>query len=134
MPYTENRRKAVRVQLTPTIEAALSHFPVSVADVSVSGARIQHDTPLTLTPGKRFVLDFALKGERFVLSCTVARSRLELNPITRRMTYTTGLRFIDIDEFTIARLWSVLGCPSVDALARETAKTEPAYGFEIRSH
>lgn len=134
MPYTGNRRKAVRVQLTPTVPASLSHFPVSLVDVSVSGARIQHETPLTLTPGKRFVLEFKLNGERFVLTCAVARSRVELSPTTRRMTYTTGIRFLDLDEFTIARLWSTLGCPTLDALARDHASDEPSYGFEIRTH
>ena len=130
MANTEDRRRAPRVQLKPAAGAELSRFPVNVADVSVTGARLQHDNPLTLTPGKRFVLNLVCNGERFTLTCTVARSRLEINPSTRRMTYTTGVRFVDIDEFTIARLWSAISTAFADSLRRE-APTGPL-GFEIR--
>jgi hypothetical protein len=133
MAHNQDRRNAPRVQLRPTIGGELSHFAVTVADVSVTGARIQHETPLMMTPGKRFVLDFVCNGERFVLPCTVARSRLETNKVTRRLTYTTGIRFVDIDEFTVARLWAAIRATVVDVLAQDTAPL-PALGFEILSH
>ena len=118
-----DRRKALRVQLTPAVAAALSHVPVSVADVSMTGARIQHDAPLTILPGKRFVLEFSCNGERFRMNCTVARARMEMNPETRRISYTTGVRFMEIDEFTLARLWA--------AVDFDRAAAGSAYAFQI---
>jgi hypothetical protein len=127
MAHNQNRRNAVRVQLKPTLDGALSRFPVTLADISTTGARLQHDNPLMFQPGKRFVLEFVCDGEQFRLTCTVARSRMETNPSTRRLTYTTGVRFVELDEFTVARLWAVIAYPT-------STTNEASLGFEILSH
>ncbi len=133
MARNEDRRTAPRIQMKPAVEAALAHMPVTITDVSASGARIHHETPFAVHTGKRFVLELTFGGQRFSLTCTIARSRLEMNPATRRTGYVSGLRFVDVDEFTIARFWMAMAYPSVQVSVRE-ATLERAYAFEILPH
>ena len=132
MRRLEEKRNARRIRLEPAVAGSLSHFPVSIIDLSSSGARIQHDAPLTFSPGKRFVLEFICEGERFRLTCTVARSRMEMNP-SHRTIYTTGVRFSDLEEAMIDRLWGIMGFLAVDTLAHETISVE-ASDFELITH
>ena len=127
------KRSARRLPLDPPVAGSLSHFPVSVIDLSTSGARIQHDAPLVFNPGKRFVLEFACEGERFHLTCTVARQRVEMHRSTHRTIYTSGVRFVELDADDIDRLWGLIGLLAVDVLAHE-ASAEPIYDFEVVSH
>ena len=130
----DEKRNARRIRLDPPVAGSLSHFPVSVVDLSTSGARIQHDAPMTFHPGKRFVLEFACEGETFHLTCTVARSRMEMNRSAHRTIYTSGVHFVELDETTIDRLWGLIGLLAVDVLAHETSIAEAAYEFEILTH
>ncbi len=132
MRQKEEKRNARRIRLHPAVAGSLSHFPVSLIDLSSSGARIQHDAPLTFQPGKRFILEFACEGERFRVGCTVARSRMELNP-SHRTIYTTGIRFSDLDENTIDRIWGMMGYLAVDTLAHEVIESESS-DFELLSY
>ncbi|HUP46630.1 MAG TPA: PilZ domain-containing protein, partial [Thermoanaerobaculia bacterium] len=90
------KRNARRLRLQPSVAGDLSHIPVSVVDLSSSGARIQHDAPLIFQPGKRFCLSFSCDGERFHIPCTVARSRLDIQNSAHRKVYTSGVRFVDL--------------------------------------
>ena len=130
MATKEDKRNARRIRLVPPAAGDLSHFPVSVVDLSTSGARIQHDGPLTFQPGKRFVLSFTCDGERFRLSCTVARSRLDIQNSAHRKVYTSGVRFVDVDEDTSERLWGLIGLLAIDVLAHEAAAADE-YEFTI---
>ena len=133
MVRKEDKRNARRIQLDPPVAGSLSHFPVSVIDLSTSGARIQHDAPLTFHPGKRFVLEFACEGDRFHLTCTVARQRMEMQRSAQRTIYTSGVRFVDLNAEDIDRLWGLIGLLAVDVLAHESV-IEPVYDFEVISH
>lgn len=113
------RRHARRIRLEPPIAGDLSHVPVSVVDLSTSGARVQHDEPLLFQPGKRFLLEFRCDGDRFRLVCTVARSRLDISSSARRKVYISGVRFVDVDESTSERLWGLIGLLAIDVLAHE---------------
>ena len=133
MTARDDRRHARRIALEPPIAGQLSHFPVSVIDLSTSGARVQHDASLPFHPGKRFVLEFRCDGEKFVLHCTVARSRLDINSSAHRKVYTSGVRFVDVSEETAERLWGLIGFLAIDILAHEAATTE-IHEFSILSN
>jgi len=132
MRNNDEKRNARRIRLEPAVAGSLSHFPVSIVDLSSSGARIQHDAPLTFQPSKRFILEFNCEGEHFRLPCTVARSRMEMNP-SHRTIYTTGIRFSELEESMIDHLWGIMGFLAVDMLAHETA-TSDASDFELLTH
>ena len=132
MREKDDKRSGRRIRLEPAVAGNLSHFPVSIMDLSSSGARIQHDAPLTFQPGKRFVLEFSCEGERFRLTCTVARSRMEMNP-SHRTIYTTGVRFAELDETTTDKLWGMMGYLAVDLLEHQGMVADQS-DFEILTH
>ena len=126
----EEKRNARRLELQPPVAGSLSHQPVSLIDLSSSGARIQHDAKMLFQPGKRFVLEFSCDGEKFRLSCTVARSRMEMNG--SRTLYTSGVRFVDLSEEDDERLWGLIGFLAVDVLAHQAPTDEVE--FQILTH
>lgn len=132
MRQNEEKRKARRIRLQPAVAGSLSHLPVSIVDLSSSGARIQHDAPFTFQPGKRFILEFICEGEHFRLPCTVARSRMEMNP-SHRTIYITGVRFAEMEEEMIDHLWGIMGFLAVDILAQEPMTSESS-DFELITH
>ena len=134
MDSKPDRRHARRLPIEPPIAGDLSHIPVSVVDLSTSGARIQHDAALVFQPGKRFVLEFRCDGEKFRINCNVARSRLDINKSAHRKVYTSGVRFIDMDRETSERLWGLIGVLAIDVLAHEADQHDRAaadYQFAI---
>ena len=126
-PKTD-RRHARRLRIEPPIAGDLSHVPVSVVDLSTSGARIQHDAALVFQPGKRFVLEFRCDGEKFRINCNVARSRLDINNSAHRKVYTSGVRFVEMDEETAERLWGLIGFLAIDVLSHEGDRADRAAG------
>ena len=126
----EEKRNARRICLQPPAAGDLSHVPVSVVDLSSSGARIQHDTRLLFQPGKRFLLSFTCDGEKFSIPCNVARSRLDINNSAHRKVYTSGVKFVDMNDDTEDRLWGLLGVLAIDVLAHEAAAHDE-YEFAI---
>ena len=126
----EEKRNARRIRLQPPAAGDLSHIPVSVADLSTSGARIQHDTRLLFQPGNRFMLSFTCDGEKFSIPCNVARSRLDIQNSAHRKVYTTGVKFVEMTEETEERLWGLLGVLAIDVLAHEAAAHDE-YEFTI---
>ena len=126
----EEKRNARRIRLQPPAAGDLSHVPVSVVDLSSSGARIQHDTRLLFQPGKRFTLSFTCDGEKFSIPCNVARSRLDIHNSAHRKVYTSGVKFTEMTEDTEERLWGLLGVLAIDVLAHEAASHDE-YEFTI---
>ena len=129
----EEKRNARRIHLAQPVDGNLSHFPVAVVDLSTSGARIQHDSPLGFHPGKRYTLEFSCEGDRFELRCQLVRSRMEQNrgDEKRHLVYTSGLRFTDLDEESIERLWGLIALLAIDVLEQEAFRGEIPYEFEI---
>lgn len=133
MATKDDRRHARRISIQPPIAGQLSHFPVSLIDLSTSGARVQHDAAMPFHPGKRFVLEFSCDGEKFHVNCTVARSRLDINSSAHRKVYTSGVRFIEVSEDTAERLWGLIGFLAIDVLAHEAAAAD-VHEFSILSN
>jgi hypothetical protein len=133
MGQKEEKRNARRIRLEPPVAGDLSHFPVSVIDLSTSGARIQHDSALVFQPGKRFLLSFTCDGDKYLLPCTVARSRLDIQSSANRKLYTTGIRFLDLSDDTAERVWGLIGLLAIDVLAHQAAAVEE-YEFQILSN
>jgi len=131
MSKKEEKRNARRIALHPPIAGSLSHQPVSLVDLSTSGARVQHDVKMLFQPGKRFILEFTCEGDQFQLTCTVARSRMEMNG--SRTMYTSGVRFVDLQDSDHERLWGLIGLLAVDVLA-QAAHASETYEFEITAH
>jgi hypothetical protein len=128
----DEKRSARRIRLEPAIDGDLSHFPVRVVDLSSSGARVEHEAPLSFHPGKRYLLEFRCDGEQFRLNCTVARARLEMNS-AGKLVYASGVHFVEVDEPTLERLWGLIGWLAMDELAHEGVKPE-IHEFQILSH
>ena len=114
-----DKRSGRRLRIEPAVAAVLSHVPVTLIDISTSGAQIRHDTPLAFTPVKRYVLHFTCDGDSFDLGCTVARSSVEPCANGRRQVYTSGLKFTEIDPLTAERLWGLIGVLAIGALEEE---------------
>jgi PilZ domain-containing protein len=128
----EEKRNARRIHLANPVEGNLSHFPIAVLDLSTSGARIQHDSPLGFHPGKRYTLEFSCEGDKFELRCQLVRSRMEQNHGEKKqLVYTSGLRFMDLDEESIERLWGLIALLAIDFLEQEAFQEDIPYEFEI---
>ena len=131
----DEKRNARRIHLATPVDASLSHIPVSLVDLSTSGARIQHGNPLAFTAGKRYSLEFICEGESFILRCQVVRSRMEQARATnRQLVYTSGVRFVDLDETSVERLWGLIGLLAIDVLEQEAFAADMPMDFEIRAH
>lgn len=129
MRQSDEKRHARRIKLDPPCEGTLSHQPVTIVDLSTSGARLQHPAPLVFQPGKKFVLEFRCEGEALRLECTLTRTRLEPGR-NRKPVYVTGIRFVETDAPTLERLWGLIGWLAMDVLAHEAVQA-PASDFEI---
>ena len=106
----EEKRRARRVHFPQPIEARLSDTPVSLIDLSASGASIQHNESIPPSIHRRFDLEFEYQGELFSLPCQVARSRVDhLRSAANRMVYTSGLRFTEVSDPVGEALWRLLG-------------------------
>jgi hypothetical protein len=89
----QERRGAVRVPLPEEIEATLSGVAVHLVDLSVIGARIEHDGRFSLTAPQ---LCISWKGTTVTIPVRVARSEI----IGRRdghLVYSSGIQFSTTD-------------------------------------
>lgn len=130
----EERRSSRRIHFAQPVEAVLYNIPVSLIDLSTSGARVTHETHIPFVTGKRYQLEFVCDGERFVLGCQVVRSRMEqkLQHSSRRLTYTFGVRFVDLSEADVERLWGLMALLAIDVLEHEKF-LDFTFDFEIRN-
>src|ERR1700759_5861231 len=69
------RRRIQRVHLAQPVVARLGPFPVLLVDISVIGARLEHQIPLAAGGAGRFT--FRWEDEEFLTECRIVRSRLE---------------------------------------------------------
>jgi hypothetical protein len=90
----------------------LSNGSISIVDISLTGAKLQHNFPLS--SGRRVRLDFSLRGERISLSCDVVRCRAERTE-SKALSYYSGLRFSDPAELAHSPLRHIL----TDIVARD---------------
>lgn len=88
-----SRRHVERIRLTPPVSGQLGSTSVTVTDLSLSGAGVEH--PGSLPVGAKVRLTFSWNGEHVQIPCSVLRCRLTgftIGP-DRKTTYQTGLAF-----------------------------------------
>lgn len=91
------RRRAPRVAFASPQAAWIAGLPTRLVELSVSGARIEHDTPLGIR--RELKLRVEIDGSTLVLSCVVTRCRLQRSASRPdSAAYCSGLRFASIDE------------------------------------
>lgn len=130
----EERRSSRRIHFVQPIQAVLSNLPVSLIDLSTSGARLSHESSVPFVNGKRYQLEFVCDGEKFSLACQVVRSRMEqtLQQSSRRLTYTFGVRFLELREEDIERLWGLMALLAIDVLEHDNFENF-AFDYELRT-
>lgn len=91
------RRRAARATLSRPIAAWLAGLPVTLVDLSIAGARVEHDSALGIR--RELKLRFEVDGMTLVLSCVVLRCRLQRSAARPgAAAYSSGLRFVATDE------------------------------------
>lgn len=91
---TQERRRVNRITLETPMDGLLNKQAVRVIDLSTTGARVEHSTPMA----GRKVVDLKLDTgeETLVVSCEIVRSRLQKSAADRQsIVYSSGLRFVD---------------------------------------
>lgn len=97
-------RRVQRIHLPQPLIARLGASQVTVIDIAILGARVEHHTPLTAGAFSR--LAFAWEGDEIVTECRIVRSRLErFSTGADGMTiYHSGLEFVEVYDEVRARL------------------------------
>jgi hypothetical protein len=93
MKSKSERRVIQRVRFDSPLTAKIATNRVTLIDVSATGARIEHDFPLS--SGKVVELSFEFEGSALHIRCTVARCKLEKGD--DRALYRSGLAFSSDD-------------------------------------
>lgn len=108
MPFPRSRR-VQRIHLAQPVLARLGATQVVVVDVSLLGARIEHDSPLIA--GAQSHLHFLWDDIEINTACRIVRSRLERFSVgADGMTiYHSGLEFDPISDETKASLKKIIG-------------------------
>jgi len=115
------RRKKVRVRLARSIVARLGTIGAVLIDISESGSRLEHYSPLQT--GKRIRLRFewekkAISVDCQILSCGVRRFASGEEGLT---VYQSRLMFIDVDAESLAILKQMVSAFIGRALAEQVA-------------
>lgn len=103
----QDRRRVQRITLDSPIPGSLSKQIVKIVDLSTTGARIEHSTPIA---GRKVAdLRFHAEGEDLGVSCNLVRSRLQRSALDRgAIVYSSGLRFNDPAQESIARIRAIV--------------------------
>jgi hypothetical protein len=92
---------------------------VIIADISMIGARVDHQFPLAA--GRRVRLDFTAEGEKVSILCDVTRCKLQKSSVSGKVVYSSGLRFCDLPESTELALRRVIAGFVTRAIAERKA-------------
>lgn len=86
------RRAIERIRMAPALPGQLGSMAVGILDVSLTGAGIEHASPLQVGAAMR--LSFRWEGDEIALPCTVIRSRLVgFAAGSEKKLYASGLSF-----------------------------------------
>src|SRR5688500_9439985 len=115
------RRKKVRVRLARSIVARLGTIGAVVVDISETGARLEHYSPLQT--GKRIRLRFEWEQRHIsvdceILSCYISRFASGDEGLT---VYQSRLMFVDLDEESSTTLKQMVTAFIGRALAEQVA-------------
>lgn len=102
-------RRVQRIHLAQPIVARLGAWKVVLVDLSILGARVEHQAPLVTGSHARLV--FVWDGQEIVAECRIARSRLERFSVgADGMTvYHSGLEFDAVDKEATQALKQMIG-------------------------
>lgn len=103
MKSKSERRVIQRIRFDSPLTAKIATSRVTLVDVSATGARIEHDFPLS--SGKVVQLSFEFEGASMHIRCTVARCKLEKGE--NGALYRTGLAFAK-DDPSIAEIRALI--------------------------
>lgn len=106
MTTAAEKRRIQRVEPDYPVVGQLPAGNVIVSDLSIVGARVEHQFPLAA--GRRLRLDFSCEGESLSLLCDVTRCKLQRSSGRFGVVYTSGLRFCDPPESTSKALRHVI--------------------------
>ncbi len=106
MTTAAEKRRIQRVEPDYPVVGQLPAGNVIVADLSIVGARVEHQFPLAA--GRRVRLDFSCEGETLSLLCDVTRCKLQRSSGRFGVVYTSGLRFCDPPESACKTLRRVI--------------------------
>ncbi len=99
MKSKSERRIIQRVHFDSPLTAKIATNRVTLVDVSATGARVEHEFPLSR--GKAVSLEFEFEGATLHIQCTVARCKLENSD--HGASYRSGLAF-DRNDPALAEL------------------------------
>lgn len=106
MSRSEEKRYVQRIRPDYPLVGQLPAGNVIIVDLCMVGARVDHQFPLAA--GRRVRLDFACEGERISVFCDVTRCKLQKSNGNGSVVYSSGLRFSEIPDETVAALRRVI--------------------------
>ncbi len=94
------RRRAARVRMRLKSPAQLQLMEVSLIDISLSGALVEHTDPVR--PGEIYRLSFAVDGQRVQVLARAVRAfashRVTVAGGERKVIYRTGMEFVGVEK------------------------------------
>jgi hypothetical protein len=118
-PQTGKKRRFARLTLSePLTDQVTASHDVSILDVSLGGARVEHT--MILRPGSACHLRLPIKGRTLLVVCTVVWSRaIGLADTTQGggLLYQSGLEFAHLNpetEAILAAFFEEFGTPPAD--------------------
>ena len=122
---TREKRRIQRISPDYPVIGQLPTGNVVIVDLSIVGARVEHQFPLAA--GRRVRLDFSCEGETLTLLCDITRCKLQRTGTGGGVVYSSGLRFCDVPEATAGSLRRVIAAFVSRHLAqRRTRRLEEA--------
>ena len=99
-------RRAKRVRLFSPIGAKIDGSKITVVDISSIGARVEHGFPLNIASHVR--VDFEWESSVIGIECEVVRCKLDKSIFKDRISYTSGLRFMEPDGPAVRELMDLV--------------------------
>jgi c-di-GMP-binding flagellar brake protein YcgR len=103
MPNAE-RRHIARIQLDAPITTKISTWRVTLLDLSLDGARVEHNVPLAR--GRQLTLHLEQQQRHIEISCEVRRCNLVQRGGT--VEYCSGLHFVAIPPESMVVLREII--------------------------
>lgn len=125
------QRAVQRVEPDYPVVGQLPAGNVIVANLSIVGARVEHQFPLAA--GRRVRLDFSCEGESLSLLCDVTRCKLQRSSGRFGVVYSSGLRFCDPPESASKALKRVIAGFVTRKLEATRTTRSQAQGLELRA-
>jgi hypothetical protein len=120
MKSKDDRRVIQRIRFDSPLTAKIATNRVTLIDVSATGARVEHEFPLS--SGKSVQLEFEFEGASLHIRCTVARCKLENSE--RGVLYRSGLAFAE-DDPALAEIRALIASVVTRDFAARKAHLKP---------